>query len=74
MKKNLPKWPHKYEWISELGYVVWRDVFEGDMRCTLREAVLTHKVATFVCEEDALDYCGYMNNKVKKLKSTFKGN
>ena len=64
----MPKWPHKYEHISELGYVVWRDVFDTvSMRCTLRDAVLAHKVAVFVCEDEAIDYCKYRNDKTMRL-------
>lgn len=56
-----PKWPYRYRYVLSLGYVVWRDVFEGQMRCSLHDAVLTHKVAVFVCESEASDYCAYRN-------------
>ena len=64
---KLPKWPHRVEHISELGYVVWRDVFEGAMRCSLRDAVLAHKVAVFVTQDEANDYSDYRNQRTARL-------
>jgi len=61
------RWPHRVEHISELGYVVWRDVFEGVMRCTLRDAVLAHKVAVFVSQDEADDYAHYRNTRTATL-------
>lgn len=58
---NLPPWPHRYQWVPGSGYVVWRDVFEGDMRCTLEGAIKAHRVAAFVCESEAENYCNYRN-------------
>jgi hypothetical protein len=56
-----PRWPHRCNYLPSLGYVVWRDVFEGQMRCSLEDAVRTHKAAVFVCESEAEDYCRYRN-------------
>lgn len=57
----LKRWPHRVHHLSELGYVVWRDVFEGKMKCSLLDAVLAHKTAVFVCEDDAKEYCAFIN-------------
>ena len=56
-----PRWPHRYKYMSSMGYVVWRDVFEGQMKCPLDDAVKTHKVAVFVTEAEASNYCEYRN-------------
>jgi hypothetical protein len=58
-------WPQRFGgYIPEIGgYVVWRDVFEGDMKCALRDAILTHKTAVFVTESEARDYCDYRNRR-----------
>ena len=58
---TTPRWPHRYEHFNSRGYVVWRDVFEGEMRCALDDAVMAHKVAVFVCESEAKNYCEYRN-------------
>jgi hypothetical protein len=59
--KTAPKWPLKYKWVTGRGYVVWRDVFEGNMKCSLDEAVTSHTQAVFVDEADAKDYCNFKN-------------
>jgi hypothetical protein len=59
----MPRWPHRYQWVTELGYVVWRDVFDDGMRCEVNKAVLAHKVAVFVTEAEAKDYCDYRNKR-----------
>lgn len=64
---KLPRWPLRYEYLSSLGYVVWRDVFEGNMTCALSDAVKGHKVAVFVTESEAEDYCNYRNIKTMVL-------
>lgn len=56
-----PVWPHRCTYLPDLGYVVWRDVFEGQMKCSLDAAVRTHKAAVFVVESEAEDYCRYRN-------------
>lgn len=61
------RWPHRVEHISGLGYVVWRDVFEGVIRCSLRDAVLAHKVALFVSQDEAVDYANYRNTRTATL-------
>jgi hypothetical protein len=58
---KYPVWPHRMEYLSDLGYVVWRDVFEGKMKCTLDAAVRTHKVAVFVSESEASAWCKHRN-------------
>jgi hypothetical protein len=55
------RWPHRYKYLSSMGHVVWRDVFEGRMKCALDDAVKTHKVAVFVCESEAAEYCQHRN-------------
>jgi hypothetical protein len=64
----LPKWPHRVgEWSEEHGgYPVWRDVFEGNMRCSLADAIKAHRVATFVSGSEAKDYAAYRNAMTKK--------
>jgi hypothetical protein len=59
--KTAPKWLLKYKWVTGRGYVVWRDVFEGKMKCSLDEAVTSHTQAVFVDEADAKDYCNFKN-------------
>jgi hypothetical protein len=58
---TLPKWPLKHQWVNGLGYVVWRDVFEGNMKCPLDEAIAAHAQAVFVDEGDAKEYCAFKN-------------
>ena len=58
---NMPRWPHRYEYLASMGFVVWRDVFEGDRKCNLDDAVKGHKVAVFVTESEASNYCDYRN-------------
>ncbi len=58
---RFPKWPHKYQWVTGRGYVVWRDVFEGNMKCSLDEAITAHTQAVFVFEDDASNYCNFKN-------------
>jgi hypothetical protein len=59
--KTIPKWPLKYQWVNGRGYVVWRDVFEGNMKCPLDEAIAAHAQAVFVDEGDAKEYCIFKN-------------
>jgi hypothetical protein len=61
------RWPYRYEYLSDMGYVVWRDVFEGDMKCSLHAAVRVHTVAVFVAESEACDYCKYRNDQTERL-------
>jgi hypothetical protein len=41
--------------------VVWRDVFEGNMKCSLDDAIAAHAQAVFVDEGDAKEYCTFKN-------------
>ena len=59
--KTIPKWPLKHQWVNGRGYVVWRDVFEGNMKCPLDEAIAAHAQAVFVDEGDAKEYCTFKN-------------
>jgi hypothetical protein len=53
---------YRYEYICDAGgYVVCRDVFEGNLRCPPHEAVMANKVAVFVTESEAQNYCDYRN-------------
>jgi hypothetical protein len=63
---RFPKWPHKYQWVTGRGYVVWRDVFEGNMKCSLDEAITAHTQAVFVFEDDASNYCNFKNTHPPK--------
>ncbi len=53
----------KYKWMKDMhpGYVVYRNVFDTG-KCTLEEGIKTHKVALFVTESDAKNYCDYRNH------------
>ena len=59
--KTIPKWPLKHKWVNGRGYVVWRDVFEGNMKCPLDEAIAAHTQSVFVDEADAKEYCTFKN-------------
>jgi hypothetical protein len=59
--KTIPKWPLKHHWVNGRGYVVWRDVFEGNMKCPLDEAIAAHTQSVFVDEADAKEYCTFKN-------------
>lgn len=65
---TLPRWPYRTTGYSSehQGYVVWRDVFEGHMRCALNDAIKAHRVATFIFESDALNYAEYRNAMTQK--------
>ena len=54
-------WPYRLNWHNKLGYVVWRDVFEGEMKCSLEQAVEAHRHAVFVSEAEAEAYCEWRN-------------
>lgn len=62
MSNEMVAWPYRYRHVASKGYVVWRDVFEGRMQCTIEDAVETHRVAVFVIESEAADYCDYRNH------------
>ena len=64
----MVKYPHRYAYFSSIGYVVWRDVFDGNMTCSFDDAVKTHKVAVFVTEEEAKNYCDYRNVHGRQLR------
>lgn len=46
------------------GYVVYRDIADTD--CSIEELATAHKVALFVQESDALDFCKYRNEMTEK--------
>ena len=52
---------YRYLWDNESypGYVVYRHF--DDLTCTALEMARHHKVAAFVCESEATDYCAYRN-------------
>lgn len=56
-------WPLRVAWDARRfpGYAVWRDVFEGQMKCSLADAIWTHTQACFVCESDAVEYAEWHN-------------
>lgn len=60
-----PRWPYRYRYMEGMGYVVWRDVFEG-RPYDLKDGILAHRQATFVIEADAKDYCLYRNQATMK--------
>lgn len=47
-----------------LNYVVYRHF--DDLTCGERKMAETHRVATFVCEAEAKDYCAYRNEMTEK--------
>jgi len=49
------------------GYVVYRHF--DDLKCTTKKMVDAHKVAEFVCEAEADDYCAYRNEMMLKYSS-----
>lgn len=51
---------YRYLWITRQGYVVFRDLASPE--CDATEAALAHRVAVFVAESDAADYCRYRND------------
>ena len=59
---HVVRWPHKATYIKGMGYVVYRDAFEVEMRCSLEEGAKAHRVATFVTGSEATDYCTYRNH------------
>lgn len=52
---------YKCRWTQEFnpGYVVYRHVF--DDKCSYEDGIRAHKVALFVSEDEAVDYCKYRN-------------
>lgn len=61
---QLPRWSYRMDYIPSEGYVVWRDVFEGEMKCSKLDAILAHKEAVFVLESEAIWYCSMKNNPI----------
>ena len=59
-----------WEYMPEFNpaYVVYRKVFDLS-KCTLEEGIRTHKVALFICENEAADYCDYRNEMFQKYGS-----
>lgn len=51
---------HRMIYLSDLGYVVYRHSFD-EAKCTVADGARAHKVAVFVEEVAALDYCKYRN-------------
>lgn len=50
-----------------LNYVVYRHF--DDLRCSEEQMAMTHRVATFVCEAEARDYCAYRNEMTETYGS-----
>jgi len=61
-----PAWPHRCAYLPDMGYVVWRDVFQGQMTCSLDVAVRAHQVAVFVCGSEAAEYCEHRNTEAQR--------
>lgn len=61
---------YRWEWMPEFnpGYVVYRQVF-GLRKCTLEDGIRAHKVALFITESEAADYCEYRNHMTWKYGS-----
>lgn len=47
------------------GYLVYRDCFDP-RKCNVRQGQLDHRVAVFVFQVDAIDYCMYRNTLMDK--------
>ncbi len=74
---KAPKWPHEYlclyeerfralmDRIGSGGYLVYRRAFE-EARCGLERGAEAHKVAVFVTEAEASNYCDYRNHMTVK--------
>lgn len=52
---------YRYIYLPDLGYVVYRHE-DGEVMSVAR----THKVAVFVTEVEASDYCAYRNEQTEK--------
>lgn len=61
---QLPRWPYRMDYVPSEGYVVWRDVFEGNMTCSKLDAIMAHKEAVFVLESEAIQFCALKNNPI----------
>ena len=61
----MPDWPHRCAYLPDMGYDVWRDVFQGQMTCSLDVAVRAHQVAVFVCGSEAAEYCEHRNARIQ---------
>jgi len=68
-KKDQPP-IYKWEWMNEFNpsYVVYRHIFDLS-RCTLEAGIRAHKVALFITESEAADYCEYRNHMTWKYGS-----
>jgi len=60
-KKQSESFKHRLEylWVVCCGYVVFRKY--ADAEATLLAQAMAHKVATFVMESDAIEYCAAYN-------------
>ena len=56
---------YKQTYISDLGYVVFRDIVD-DKTVPINIVAKVHKQAVFVDENTAQDYCNYRNKLIKK--------
>ena len=54
----------RYMWSYRDGYLVYRHF--SDLACTADEMATAHKVAVFVTEAEAQDYCDYRNAMMHK--------
>ena len=57
-------------WISGMGYVVYEHKFDLK-KCTLEEGAKAHKVAVFVCEVHAREYCELKTHNATKQARVF---
>ncbi len=56
------RWPYRYRYIIDIGYVIWKDVFENQpIPYSLDVVAQKLKIAVFVVESEAADYCRYVN-------------
>lgn len=62
---------YRRAWLSELGgYVVYRHWFYLEERISIEQHAEAHKIAVFVYEAEAVDYCGYRNEMMHKMART----
>lgn len=55
---------YRTRWITGMGYVVYRHFPE--MKCSVEDWAKAHKVAVFVCENEAMEFCVLRNDMTTK--------
>lgn len=75
---RTPEWPHEYiclyreqfgrlrDQVGHGGYLVYRRAFD-EAKCGLERGAEAHRVAIFVTESEASNYCDYRNAMTIRL-------